>query len=87
MKDPGCLRSVAMLSLCLPLACGGDEPTSGGAHELGDTGAELDEDPAETGDSADDSEDQAEAETGEDQDETDEQQCDPHTPEQVEQEF
>lgn len=73
-----------MLSLWLPLACGGDDAATGDGMELGDTGAEHDDDaPDETGDSADDAESPAEteSETG------DEQQCDPSMPELAEQEF
>jgi triacylglycerol esterase/lipase EstA (alpha/beta hydrolase family) len=78
-----------MLSLCLlPLGCGGEDPASDGATELGDTTTEHDDDPAETSESGSDT--QAATETGSEAEttaETGEQHCDPSTPEHVEREF
>ncbi|MFO7561747.1 MAG: hypothetical protein R6X02_03835 [Enhygromyxa sp.] len=95
MKDPRRLASVAMFSLCLPLACGGDEPV-GGHEEHGETAAEHDDGPSETGDSdqgtegeaeaEDEAEDEAEAESGSEAEAGDEQ-CDPAAPALIEQDF
>lgn len=76
-----------MLSLWLPLACAGEEASSSGEAELGDTAAETEE-------SGDDSSAETEAgtEAGSETEtettaETGEQLCDPSTPEQLVREF
>jgi triacylglycerol esterase/lipase EstA (alpha/beta hydrolase family) len=76
-----------MLSLCLPLACGGEQPMSSEA-ELGETTAEHDDDePAETGESGHDTDAETTGSGSETTAETGEQLCDPSTPEQLEREF
>jgi triacylglycerol esterase/lipase EstA (alpha/beta hydrolase family) len=78
-----------MFSLWLPLGCGSDDPGSS-TTELGDTAAEQDDAPVETGEAGNESnpetESESEAETTVET-ETGEQQCDPSMPEPLEQEF
>lgn len=77
----GRLRYLAALSLCLPLACAGQDSTDGvgeqGSNEA-ETGADADDGSTEAGDSGGDSESETEA---------GEQQCDPSMPELVEKDF
>lgn len=89
MQDLGRLQLVALLSLSLPLACGGEQSHASDDIELGDTSEVSDDDgPIETGDAAQESEAGSEAdEQAETSSETGEQQCDPSAPEQLEHEF
>jgi len=84
MGRPRQLGSLAALSACLPLACGGAELAGSGGDDFSETAAEAGDDGVETGDAAGDS--AGESETGTDSD-TGDAQCDLTTPTLAEREF
>jgi triacylglycerol esterase/lipase EstA (alpha/beta hydrolase family) len=87
--NPAVIRNRRLLPVATALgllACGPDEPTGSGGEEVGDTVAETGDDPAETGDSSNaDAETESESESESESEGTE--QCDPSTPEPIEQDF